>query len=76
MLPLGETLPNAVLIDSDPRKRDYHSMLKAVMPLDAVGDIQSADRLILFTRLHAPAILNWIEQNTGRRFEAPVILDY
>ncbi len=76
MLPADRSLPNAVLVDSDPRKKHFHGSLTAVPPLEAVEALRAAGRLILFTRLHAPAILQWIEENTGRRFEDAVILDY
>lgn len=76
MLPAEEQLDNAVLVDSDPRKRHYHGSMEARTPDEAVEALRSADRLILFTRLHAPAILDWIERNAGRRFAEVLILDY
>lgn len=75
-LPDGESLDNAVLIDSDPRKANYHASIPAVLPMDATEALRQADHLILFTRLHASSILHWIEQHTGRRFDDAVILDY
>lgn len=75
-LPEGQGLPNAVLVDSDPRKVRYHDTLRAIPPLEAVDALRQADKLILFTRLHAPAILDWIEKHAGRRFADAVILDY
>jgi hypothetical protein len=50
--------------------------MEARTPDEAVEALRSADRLILFTRLHAPAILDWIERNAGRRFAEVLILDY
>ena len=76
MLSSGESLTNVVLIDSDPRKARYHDSIPAVLPDNALEALQQADRLIIFTRLHAPSILEWIEQQTKRRFENAVILDY
>lgn len=74
-LPEGQGLQNAILVDSDPRKSRYHHILHAMLPSDAVEALRQADKLILFTRLHAPAIQDWIEQHTGRRFPDAVILD-
>lgn len=76
LLPHGESLPNVTLVDSDPRKTHYHPSLTATLPQDAIDALKDAARLVLFTRLHAPAILNWIEENAGRRFTEVTILDY
>ncbi|HEY2574248.1 MAG TPA: hypothetical protein VGH65_09270, partial [Verrucomicrobiaceae bacterium] len=76
MLPGRETLPNALLVDSDPRKTNYHPAMNALLPGDALDALRSADRLILFTRLHASQILHWIEEHAGRRFDDAVIVDY
>ncbi|MCA1962899.1 MAG: class I SAM-dependent methyltransferase [Prosthecobacter sp.] len=75
-LPQGQKLSNAILVDSDPRKIHYHQAFRAILPSEALDALREADKLILFTRLHAPAILDWIEHHAGRRFADAVILDY
>ena len=75
-LPPDVSLPNATLVDSDSRKTHYHPSLTAVLPDDAVEALLEADKLILFTGQHAPAILDWIEAHAGRRVSDVTVLDY
>lgn len=74
MFPCDPQLPNAVLVDSDPRKAGFHPVLPAHQPGEVIDRIREADRLVLFTRIHAPQILDWISVHAGRTFDSPVIL--
>lgn len=74
MFPGDPLLPNAVLVDSDPRKANFHPVMPARQPGEVIEQIRAADRLVLFTQIHAQQILDWIAEHADRRFESPVIL--
>jgi SAM-dependent methyltransferase len=79
MLLEGYQLPQStVIIDSDPRKKDYLSPLKVHQPMEALNQIARATFLIINTRRHAKDILSWIESHVNRRFSEQeiLILDY
>jgi SAM-dependent methyltransferase len=63
-----ELPPAAVIVDSNPQKKNYLAPLEVRQPKEAFADIRNAGLLVINTKLHAREILGFIKENVGRTF--------
>lgn len=59
----------AIIVDSDPQKKDFFGHIPVYQPQEVLGKIKSASLLIINRRLHAQDILGFIHEKTGRVFK-------
>jgi len=59
---------NSVLIDIDPGKKDFIEGHQAFLPTERTQEIKGADRIIIFTEVHAPAIKLSLQSYLADRF--------
>lgn len=65
----GSIPDNVIIIDSDPRKRNYFgSESKVFNPSEVENVISTVDHIIICTFLHSEAILKFIKENYNKTF--------
>jgi len=66
----GGMIPeNVVLVDSDPRKKDFLDQRSASQPNDVSEQIKEANHIIICTKIHAEAILDYIQKTFVKSFK-------
>jgi hypothetical protein len=59
---------NVVLVDSDPRKKNYLDQRSASLPNEVSLLIQNAGHIIICTKIHSMAILDYIQKTFSKSF--------
>jgi hypothetical protein len=63
---------NAVVVDSDPRRKDHLIDLgvKVHRPVDVMEHVKNSELLVICAPRYRPEIIDWIAVNTGKKFSA------
>lgn len=73
-----EPSDSTLIVDSDPRKKDYLISLEVNLPADVIEYFSTCDLVIINSRSHAQVIQQWIEKHTTFEPTANniIVLDY
>jgi len=66
-------LGNATIVDSNPEKANVFRPRKVSTPDAVVDEIRKAEGIFIFTKFHAPAILEQIKSSLGKTFDSQTV---
>jgi len=77
LFPEGHSIPeNVLVVDSNPKKRDFITGRIVYMPDDVVERIQACNVVILMTNLHSKIILDMLDTRFKKTFEKTIVYDF